>query len=131
MVFCDDRSADVPIPYLLFSQTKTTGRFHSLACRYTISESYVSGCSTTCHVVSLEHLTLVGSTVSVHREGDRLPVLVLLRESDTGSDGHLSTDDTVTSVEAFGEHVHRTTLALGDTSLLAYQSDRQILACLE
>lgn len=122
MVFCDDRSADVPIPYLLFSHVKTTGRFQSLACfiRQKISQPPQLGAShTTCHVVRLKDLSLVGSTITVHRERDRLLVVVLLRESDTGTDRYLGTDDTVTTVEALCEHVHGTTLSLCDTGLLA------------
>ena len=43
----------------------------------------------TYHVVRLEHLSLVGSTISVQGECDRLVLQVLLRESDTSTDGDL------------------------------------------
>ena len=36
-------------------------------------------------------------------------------ESDTSTDGDLGTDDTVTTVETGGEHVHRSTLSVSDT----------------
>lgn len=67
------------------------------------------------HVEGLEDLTLVGSTVTVESEGDVLLAVVLVGEGETSTDGHLSTDDTVTAVEAGGEHVHGTTLAVCDT----------------
>lgn len=67
------------------------------------------------HVVGLEDLTLVGSTVTVKGDGDVLLALVLIGKGETGTDGDLSTDDTVTAVEALGEHVHGTTLSVGDT----------------
>ena len=67
------------------------------------------------HVEGLEDLTLVGSTVTVEGEGDVLLVVVLVGESETSADGDLGTDDTVATVEAGGEHVHGTTLAVGNT----------------
>jgi hypothetical protein len=63
------------------------------------------------HVVSLEDLTLVGSSITVHGEGDGLLAEVLLGESDTGSDGDLSSDDTVSSEERGSEDVHRSSLS--------------------
>jgi hypothetical protein len=39
-------------------------------------------------------------------------LVVLLRERDTGADGHLRTDNTVTAKEGRGEDVHRTALAV-------------------
>jgi hypothetical protein len=66
------------------------------------------------HVVCLKDLTLVGSTISVQGKGNVLLVLVLARESDTGTNRDLGTDDTVSTVESRSEHVHRSTLAVGD-----------------
>ena len=51
------------------------------------------------HVVSLKHLTLVGSTISVHGKRHGLVTEVLLRKGDTSSDRNLSTDDSVSSKE--------------------------------
>lgn len=67
------------------------------------------------HVESLENLTLVAGTVTVQDNRGGLAAGVLVRESQTGSDGDLSTDNTVTTVEALGEHVHRATLSVSDT----------------
>lgn len=67
------------------------------------------------HVVGLEDLALVGGTVTVEGESDLLLVLVLLGKGDTGADGDLGADDTVSSVETGGEHVHGATLSVGDT----------------
>merc|ERR1712072_505455 len=66
-------------------------------------------------VERLEDLTLVGSTVSVESQGDVRLAQVHVGETNTSAGGDLSTDDTVTSVEASGEHVHGATLAVGDT----------------
>jgi hypothetical protein len=68
-----------------------------------------------CHVVCLENLTLVGSTVSVQSKGNVLLVLVLACECNTSTNGDLSTDDTVSTVESGGEHVHRATLSVRNT----------------
>lgn len=61
------------------------------------------------HVEALEDLTLIGGTVSVHSEGSMLIGLahVLLGEGDTSTDGHLSTDNTVSTEERFCEDMHR------------------------
>ena len=67
------------------------------------------------HVESLEDLTLVGSTVSVEGQGNVLLIGVLACEGDTSTNGDLSTNDTVSTVEAGGEHVHGSTLSVGDT----------------
>ena len=67
------------------------------------------------HVVGLEDLTLVGGTVTVQDDTGGGLLVVLLGESETSTDGDLSTDDTVTTVEVGGEHVHGTTLSVGDT----------------
>lgn len=67
------------------------------------------------HVEGLEDLTLVGGTITVEDDGGVLAALVLVGEGKAGSDRDLGTDDTVTAVEAGGEHVHGTTLTVGDT----------------
>lgn len=67
------------------------------------------------HVEGLEDLTLVGGTVTVENDGGVGLLVVLLGEGQTGTDGHLGTDNTVTTVEVLGEHVHGTTLAVRDT----------------
>ena len=67
------------------------------------------------HVEGLEDLTLVGGTVTVQDDGGVGLLVVLLGESQTSTDGNLGTDDTVTTVEVLGEHVHGTTLSVGDT----------------
>jgi hypothetical protein len=66
------------------------------------------------HVVRLEHLTLVGSTVSVQGKGNVLLVLVLACKGNTSANGNLSADDTISTVESGSEHVHRSTLAVGN-----------------
>lgn len=67
------------------------------------------------HVEGLKDLTLVGSTITVEGEGNSLLARVLLGESNTSTDGDLGTDDTVTTVETGSEHVHRSTLSVGNT----------------
>jgi hypothetical protein len=67
------------------------------------------------HVEGLEDLTLVGSTVTVEGKGDVLLVLVLACKGNASADGNLSTNDTVSTVEAGSEHVHRSTLSVCDT----------------
>lgn len=54
------------------------------------------------HVVGLEDLALVGRSVSVHGEGRVVLVLpeVLLGERDSGSEGDLSSDDSVSTEKA-------------------------------
>jgi hypothetical protein len=73
------------------------------------------------HVESLENLTLVGSTITVQNDTGSLLLVVLLGKSKTGTNGDLGTDDTVTTVEVGGEHVHGTTLSVGDTLAAAEQ----------
>jgi hypothetical protein len=67
------------------------------------------------HVESLKDLTLVAGTVTVQNDTSLLAASVLVCESQTGTDGDLGTDDTVSTVEALAEHVHGTTLSVGDT----------------
>ena len=71
----------------------------------------------TYHVESLEDLPLVTCTVTVEGKSGRILVEVLHGEGDTGADGHLCTDDTVTTEEGGGEHVHGPALAVGHASL--------------
>ena len=73
------------------------------------------------HVECLEHLTLVGSTVTVQDDASVGLLVVLLGESQTGTNGHLGTDDTVATVEVLREHVHGATLAVGNTLPAAQQ----------
>ena len=67
------------------------------------------------HVVCFKHLALIRSTISVERQGDVVLVLILAGECDTSANGYLSADDTVSTIEAGSEHVHGSTLAVGDT----------------
>ena len=67
------------------------------------------------HVEGLKNLTLVRGTITVEDDGGVRLLVVLLSEGQTGANGYLGTDDTVTTVEVLGEHVHRTTLAVRDT----------------
>lgn len=67
------------------------------------------------HVESLEHLTLVAGSVTVETDGRVGLVGVLIRERKAGTDGDLCTDNTVSAIEALGEHVHRSTLSVSDT----------------
>jgi len=148
----DDLSAGVPIPYLLFSQTNTQGRFQSLAWKKNETEATPMKVSfaflpdrlldektsflqrkterpsstdddlfvkreITDHVVRLEDLTLVGSSISVHSESDGLLLEVLLSERDSSSDGDLSSDDSVSSKERRSEHVHGSSLSVGHSGL--------------
>jgi hypothetical protein len=69
------------------------------------------GKHSTYHVVGLEDLTLVGSSVSVQGESTRLLLEVLLGEGDTGADGDLGSDNTVSTEEGWSENVHRTSLS--------------------
>lgn len=67
------------------------------------------------HVEGLKDLSLVASTVTVKRKCHVVLTHVLVGESDSSADGNLCADDTITSVETSGEHVHRSTLAVCDT----------------
>lgn len=119
-VFEELRSAEVPIPYLLFSQTNTHGRSHSFACN-DVSITLNVYNTVTHHIERLEDLTLVAGTVSVHRVGRKRLVQVFLCERKACTDGHLRTDDTVATKERLGEDVHGTTLAVGHARLAAEQ----------
>lgn len=54
------------------------------------------------HVVRLEHLTLVGSSISVHGESGVVSILseVLLGEGDSGAERDLGSNDSVAAEEA-------------------------------
>jgi hypothetical protein len=67
------------------------------------------------HVESLKDLTLVAGTITVQNDSSLLAASVLVCESQTGTDGNLSTDDTVSTVETLAEHVHGATFSVGDT----------------
>jgi hypothetical protein len=67
------------------------------------------------HVESFKDLALVGGTIAVQNNSSLLRAGVLLGESETSADGNLGTDDTVTAIETFSEHVHRATLSVGNT----------------
>lgn len=67
------------------------------------------------HVERLKDLALVAGTVTVQDDGGLLAARVLVRKSQTGTNRDLSADDTVAAVEVLDEHVHRSTLAVGDT----------------
>ena len=67
------------------------------------------------HVESLKDLTLVAGTITVKSKSHVGLVHVLVCEGDTSTDGNLSTDDTISTVEASREHVHGTTLAVCNT----------------
>jgi hypothetical protein len=67
------------------------------------------------HVVCLEDLALVGSTISVQRKGNILLILVLARKGNTSANRNLGTYDTISTIEAGGKHVHGSTLAVRNT----------------
>lgn len=73
------------------------------------------------HVVGLEHLALVGGTVTVKGEGDEGLLVVLVGERQTETKRDLGTDNTVTTEESLGVHVHGATFALGDTGAAAHE----------
>lgn len=64
---------------------------------------------------------MVGSSVSVEGERDVVLALVLVGESDTCADRDLRANDSITAVETGREHVHGTTLSVGDTLATAEQ----------
>ena len=53
----------------------------------------------TSHVGSLEQLSLVGSTISIHGDGEVVLAKVLLGEGKTSADWHLGTNDAIASKE--------------------------------
>ena len=99
------RSAEVPIPYLLFSQTKTTGRFQSFAYQNThpstherkINNIKKNSATPAYHVVRLEHLALVTRTITIHRKRRIRQLQILLRERQSRAQRDLRANDTVSS----------------------------------
>ncbi|KAH3661905.1 hypothetical protein OGAPHI_006084 [Ogataea philodendri] len=79
------------------------------------------------HVERLKHLTLVGSTISIQSEGTVWLVFVLVGKSKTGSQWHLGSHNTVSSVESWSVHVHGTTLTVGNTASLTHQLTQNLL----
>jgi len=69
------------------------------------------------HVVGLKDLTLVRGTITIEGKSGCFVIEVLLGKGNTGTQGNLSTNNTVTAKEVGGEHVHGTTLATRDTGL--------------
>ncbi|EEQ38862.1 hypothetical protein CLUG_02988 [Clavispora lusitaniae ATCC 42720] len=79
------------------------------------------------HVVRFENLTLVGSTVTVQGESGTLVVSVLVGKGQTSAQWNSSTDNTVTTVEAWSKHVHGTTLTVRNTRSLTHQLTQDTL----
>lgn len=73
------------------------------------------------HVERLEDLALVAGTVTVQDDGRLLAALVLVRESQTGTNRDLSANNTIATVEVLDKHVHRSTFAVSDTLASAEQ----------
>ena len=73
------------------------------------------------HIERFENLALVAGTVPVEADGRVFVVLVLIREGNTRTNGYLSADYTVATVESFGEHVHGSAFSVGDTFSSAKQ----------
>jgi len=71
----------------------------------------------TYHVVSLKHLPLVASTISIQRKRTVFLAHVLLSKAHTSTNGDLSTDDTVASEKRRSENVHRATFSMGHADL--------------
>lgn len=67
------------------------------------------------HVESLKDLALVAGTITIQDDAGVLSALVLVGKGKAGTDRNLSADNTITTVEVLGEHVHRTTLSVGNT----------------
>lgn len=124
----DERSAEVPMPYLLFSQTKTQGRFHSLAYKAPRHRHTSSACppknstqkqSATHHVERLKHLSLVRRPIPIHRERRRRLAHILLCQREARTERDLGADDTVAAEEPGREDVHGAALAVGHACLAA------------
>jgi hypothetical protein len=116
-VFEELRSAGVPIPYLLFSQTKTAGRFQSLAFEIISHFARFVEKASKYHIESFKDLTLVASTITVESKSTVFLAEVLLSKGNTGTNGYLRTDDTITSEERRGKDVHGTTFAMRHATL--------------
>jgi hypothetical protein len=75
-------------------------------------------------------LTLVAGTVTIESKGGNVVFAgVLLRESETGPEGNLGTDDTVSSEKGRGEDVHGTALSVGHTVLATEKLSQDTLYC--
>merc|ERR1711988_451093 len=57
-------------------------------------------------VKSLVHLALIGSSVTVETEIDSSISLILVSKGNAGSEGNLSPNDSIASIEVLGIHVH-------------------------
>ena len=60
-------------------------------------------------------MALVAGSVAIEADGGVLLIIVLVGKSYASTNRDLCTDDTVAAVEARGEHVHASALAVGDT----------------
>jgi len=89
------RAAEVPTPYMLFSQMRIVGRFHSLA--YATHEQWQTS------KILKGYLTLVARTITVQSKHTVLLAHVLLRETHTSTNKDLSSDDTTVSEEGWGK----------------------------
>lgn len=67
------------------------------------------------HVVRLEDLSLIRSTITIQSQRAVILAHVHIRKANTSTNRDLRTDDTVTTVKAGREHVHRTALAVRNT----------------
>jgi hypothetical protein len=67
------------------------------------------------HVERLEHLSLVTSTITIQRNRRILGAIILMSKRKTRTNRDLSAHNTVPTVEALGKHVHRASLAVGNT----------------
>ena len=67
------------------------------------------------------YLSLVGGTITVQGKVNSTISLVLVSESNTGTQWHLSAYNTVAAIEVLGVHVHRAAFASDAAALLAGQ----------
>ena len=109
------------MPYLLFSHTKTQGRFHSLACKRLSTSVGRSTIFSAHHVERLEDLTLVGGTIAIQAECDGILLLILVRESDACTHWYLRAHDTVPAKEGGGEDMHGATFTMRHACLTTQQ----------
>lgn len=73
------------------------------------------------HIECFENLALVAGTVPVEADGRVFVVLVMIRECNARTNGYLSADYTIATVESFGEHVHGSAFSVGNTFSSAKQ----------
>ena len=124
----EDRSADVPIPYLLFSQIKIAGRFHSFACHPTSSlEKHEKKSQETDHVIRLKDLTLITRSISIHGKRSVLLTQIFLCKRDACADGNLSAHDTVPAKKGRSEDVHGPAFAAGHARLASEELSNDAL----